>query len=885
MGSVYALAPAFRHIPDENKIQALEDIHRLSKDNDNGVRGGAAFAFGQIIDTSLNKTQVWDDLHRLTFDKEGTVRKPAIEALGFAFSHIPIPNKELAWQDVHRLSLDKDGVVRGGAAVAISLTLPYVSDKSQALMDLFKLIDDTDERVRENAIKALKSALLTRKEDDDPINLLGNIRSAVSDSPNKENIWKAIWGFGQEGDGVLRLYAASILDLIIPHITYKNRIFKDLQLLAQDENPLIRGSVAYVIGSAFSYLPDTYQAYRELNRLARDKHHWVRCLTAEAFGSVLSVYRERDQVFNDLHMLSLDENKIVRWGVANSLGSAFAHVQNRDEVLHELLILMHDEEGVVRSSAYYSLGRCSVLVATESKDIKSLKNRLEEAVNYFSKSLKEGLPSSPSKFCHPFYRSYLAIIFESATESEVQNYLIEAKEAVGDSKSKEELLKAVENLAGALRESQKLKEKPVREIADDLKAYRWYCEKAAEHMAIVEDKAPGAVKLLKIGIPIIDERAASEIQEKAKRFCQITTGFGTVYETIGEEIYKDSKSLSSEDFFKTKKFSFEIIKKLEILCKILPEDKRVPVCKAVGNIEQAIEFPNMLEGISDALGLVCSALVPLADVVILTVLPEEYDAVRSQFTCMRSIGGIYAWQLGEINCQMYNCAYKVALGMVGRPGTNESALATSEAIRKWNPKYILFVGIAGGLKELDKGDVFIADVIHGYEYGKIDHSFLPRDNWTFKTHLGLINLAKAYALRSEWRERIKATPPIGHIIPKIASGEIASGDKVIDDPNEKFFAKVLKKWPKLKAVEMEGAGVGNAIEQAGYLGRSIGFMMIRGISDLPRPKKKIDIENIRGTQERDNWKSYAANTAAAFAIGIVANGLPDPPSAQDETLS
>lgn len=265
------------------------------------------------------------------------------------------------------------------------------------------------------------------------------------------------------------------------------------------------------------------------------------------------------------------------------------------------------------------------------------------------------------------------------------------------------------------------------------------------------------------------------------------------------------------------------------------------------------------------------------DVAILTVLPEEYQAVCDQFAALRPPHGgaanIYAWQIGKVACPRLGGAYTVSVGMMGRAGTPLSALAAVDAVQRWKPRYIFFVGIAGGLTGLSKGDVVIADVIYGYEYGKIEQVFAPRNNWTYKTDLGLLTGANAYALQPRWRDRVKVQPPAATTA-KVTAGEVASGDKVIDDPTNAFFAEVLKRWPKVKAVEMEGAGVGAAIEQAQALGVPVGFMMIRGISDLPRPPQA---DEPRGTVERDNWKPYASGTAAAFTMGWIEHGLPEMP--------
>ena len=71
--------------------------------------------------------------------------------------------------------------------------------------------------------------------------------------------------------------------------------------------------------------------------------------------------------------------------------------------------------------------------------------------------------------------------------------------------------------------------------------------------------------------------------------------------------------------------------------------------------------------------------------------------------------------------------------------------------------------------------------------------------------------------------------------------------------------------PSVKAVEMEGAGIGSAIEHAQSQLSSVGFMVIRAISDLPRPEEEGNVA--QGTKERDDWKPYASDVAAAFTIG------------------
>ena len=219
-------------------------------------------------------------------------------------------------------------------------------------------------------------------------------------------------------------------------------------------------------------------------------------------------------------------------------------------------------------------------------------------------------------------------------------------------------------------------------------------------------------------------------------------------------------------------------------------------------------------------------------------------------------------------CERLTATYDIGVDREsdGKPGTPAISIKN-------------FSGIAGGLPAsgLKKGDVIIADSIYGYECGKLEKEFKPRGNWTYKTDSSLLNGAVAYSLQGNWRYNIKSKPPEEYT-PKAISCEIASGEKVVDDPTNEFFAQVLKMWPKVKAVEMEGAAICSAIEQAQSLKIPVGFMVIRAISDLPRPNKEGD--KTRGTEERDDWKAYASDASAAFTIGWIADGLPLPPSAR-----
>lgn len=870
MFAAHFLETAFGLVPD--KDQVWKDLISLAQDEDNIVRWSAATALGISFGLVLNKDQAWKDLHSLIQDEKGYVRSCAAEALGTAFGQVP--DKDQAWRDLHKLTQDKARIVRGSAAASLGIAFGQVPNKDQAWRDLHKLTQDKDRIVQGSAAASLGIAF-------------GQV-------PKKDQAWKDMHRLTQDKDRTVRGSAAKALGIAFGLVPNKDLAWKDLIRLTGDEESNIRWRAAAALRTAFELAPGKDLAWKDLIRLAQDEDNNVRWPAAAALGTAFRLVPDKGQAWKDLINLTRNGDRIVRWGASEALGIAFGQIPNKDLAWKDLHSLTQDKDAIVRMYAYHSLGRISVLKATEVKgdDWTALKRELDAAVKYFEKSSQES-KYSPASFCYPFYRTYYAIAFQGAEGDEVKKYLAEAKNAVGGSESKDELLKAVENLAHALEESQRLKERSLREISGELNAYRWYCEKAAGHMYAAEDKAPGAVKLMRRCNPLLEEQiqlTIAEIQKSAKKICQLTHGSGTEYEAPGAEIQQAARYLDSDDISLIQKSSAKIVRQLKKFCRLLLAEDKEEVCDIVEDIEHEPEFPEKLNKIATALRSLSPVLEeksPLVDVVVLTVLQEEYYSICNRLAepglppGLDSTPNLYAWQSGNVFCQNFQSDYRIAVGMIGRPGTTESALAAREAVQLWRPRYILFSGIAGGLPypidddALPKlGDVVVADMIYGYEYGKIDKKFLLRTNWTYRTDKALLNGAIAYSRSDGWRKSINAKPP-AECYPKVISGEISSGNKVIDNPSNSFFKQVLKMWPKIKAVKMEGAGVAGAIEQAQSLGIPTGFMMIRGISDLPRAEGKD-----RGTKERDAWKIYASDVAAAFIIGWISNGLPVRPSAR-----
>jgi nucleoside phosphorylase len=282
------------------------------------------------------------------------------------------------------------------------------------------------------------------------------------------------------------------------------------------------------------------------------------------------------------------------------------------------------------------------------------------------------------------------------------------------------------------------------------------------------------------------------------------------------------------------------------------------------------------------------------DVAIITILEEEYEAVLRLLKRVRRVKGSatlsnqHAWVVGEIDSPEVALPYSVALAMSPRPGTNAAVIVTMNTIQAFDPRCILAVGVAGGLGDLALGDVVVANRICSYGYGKTDRGFHPRHDMDSPTDAALTSAARTLTtLRPDWysnlAKELDQPDEFRRLAPQIVVGQVASGDKIVDDAAAAFSASIRQRRPKLQAVEMEGGGAAAAIQDICEMQR-VSFAMIRGISDLLQAGRSRPGRPGRSEQTvmRDSAKAMAATTAAAAAVQLIRLAWPRPPRAESQ---
>lgn len=219
--------------------------------------------------------------------------------------------------------------------------------------------------------------------------------------------------------------------------------------------------------------------------------------------------------------------------------------------------------------------------------------------------------------------------------------------------------------------------------------------------------------------------------------------------------------------------------------------------------------------------------------------------------------------------------WEVALVQTGA-GNVPAAVEVERAVSAFEPKLALFMGVAGGLKDVALGDVVAATKVYGYEAGKADVQFKPRLDFGHSTY-DLEQVAKAVARQDEWQTHILSSSDSapGLSRSKAFVAPIAAGEKVVSSAKAPIYKFLKQNCGDALAVEMEGYGFLAALRA----NMGVSALIVRGISDLVEGKAEADTT---GSQPR------ASSHAAAFTVAILAKYAtlyPSPVSAPQQLVS
>ncbi|WP_226025097.1 5'-methylthioadenosine/S-adenosylhomocysteine nucleosidase family protein [Streptomyces hyderabadensis] len=233
-------------------------------------------------------------------------------------------------------------------------------------------------------------------------------------------------------------------------------------------------------------------------------------------------------------------------------------------------------------------------------------------------------------------------------------------------------------------------------------------------------------------------------------------------------------------------------------------------------------------------------------ILVLTALPLEYAAVRAHVEEREERVHRDGTRV-EIG-RLPDTSWQVALAELGM-GAERAGVLTTRLIDWLRPEAVLFVGVAGSLKDdVGIGDVVVGTQVYGIHGGKqTPEGFLVRPK----------ALPGSHALEQAARSAVRDMPGLrAHFMP------IATGDVVLADAGSEIARFVRRNYNDAGAIEMEGSGA----LQAAHLSGQVNALVIRGISDrADAGKHQADAS---GSQQ------LAAEQAAAVTAAVLRKHRP-----------
>lgn len=240
-------------------------------------------------------------------------------------------------------------------------------------------------------------------------------------------------------------------------------------------------------------------------------------------------------------------------------------------------------------------------------------------------------------------------------------------------------------------------------------------------------------------------------------------------------------------------------------------------------------------------------------VLVVVALPTEREAITDLLDDVDE--GI---QFAERTCTRGRLTddelkWDVLVREAGR-GNEAAGIDVDHLAGEFNPHVVLFLGIAGAIKDANRGDVVYATYVKGYEHGAEEpgefRSREPVQMSSYRTE----ECAKAVKQRGGWHKVLRQKECESS--PAAFGEPIAAGSKVLKAEDEEVIERIQEYLSDCIAVEMEGYG----FAEGAYRRPNVDALVIRGISDNLADK---------GDDDEENAQRRAADHAAQFGIEVL----------------
>jgi nucleoside phosphorylase len=250
------------------------------------------------------------------------------------------------------------------------------------------------------------------------------------------------------------------------------------------------------------------------------------------------------------------------------------------------------------------------------------------------------------------------------------------------------------------------------------------------------------------------------------------------------------------------------------------------------------------------------------DAVILFALQEEFDYFEPEIPAERRVEQDHAsgraFLLFDYPTEV-GAAYHCVTSFVGTMGSQDAGFFTREILGRYNPNNIVLVGIAGSLSDdVRLGDIVVADEVTDYiQDGRVAEGGLIPSGRSYRPHVRLTNSVRYLSITHSAICAEMNAASLAELKRTVSPEALANAGTAARDGAAHWYCGHLASSPvvgasstwanllrsldrKFLALEMESAGVMNAVYQAAGNER---VLVIRGISDMS-DERKVELDGL-----------------------------------------
>jgi len=275
---------------------------------------------------------------------------------------------------------------------------------------------------------------------------------------------------------------------------------------------------------------------------------------------------------------------------------------------------------------------------------------------------------------------------------------------------------------------------------------------------------------------------------------------------------------------------------------------------------------------------------PVVDFGIITALQEEFEVLQRLIPDLKQDRGSNGlWYRAQIQADSGH-TYSVVASVQDQMGPLDAANLTTRMIDRWDPAYILLVGIAGSFaSDVNLADILVSQQVFYYDPGKVKGSHIHYRPQGYPASVALTRQLEAIRLDANALKQLRAdtTESASRLAraatrakggnriaksllahePQIHFGTVASGSLVIASAKKR--KELLQLHGKILGTEMEGAG----LMHSAYYHREFPTpaIVIKGVSD-PSNKTKDRLDRL------GHWRMLAKENPVRLALAMIRRG-------------